>query len=283
MKLNDEQLAAKEALLFKQAGGRTIVDVTNVGLCRDPLGLARISRATGLNIIMGSGYYIDAALPVAFSEKTVEEIAEEIVRDIMVGVGDTGVCAGIIGEIGCSMPLTDLERKSLMAAAQAQRKTGAAINVHPSPSDELALEIIEILRQAGADLNHTVFSHCDCWNFARDTLRQIAEAGIYIEFDTFGCSFFPPFQGVHLDIPSDMNRINTVLELITEGYVSRILLSHDVFFKHCLTAYGGYGYAHILRDILPIIRSKGVSENHIHTLLTENPNRLLTFAPIENQ
>ena len=58
LKLTDEKLAIKEALLYKWAGGDTIVELSSVGFNRDPLGLARISRATGLNVVMGSGYYV---------------------------------------------------------------------------------------------------------------------------------------------------------------------------------------------------------------------------------
>jgi len=157
--LMDEKLAIKEALLYKGAGGDTIVDLTSISLARDPLGLARIARATGLNVIMGAGYYTEASHSPELATKTEEEITEEIVRDIMVGVGDTGVRAGIIGEIGCSTPLEDSERKVLRASAVAQRRTGAALNIHPSFSEDLVLEIIKILGDTGADLSRTAISH----------------------------------------------------------------------------------------------------------------------------
>ncbi len=159
LRLTDEQLAIKEALLYKWAGGDTIVELTPIGIARDPLGLARIARATGLNVVMGAGYYVGATHPLELAAKTEEEISEGIVRDIMVGVGDTGVRAGIIGEIGCSTPLTDSERKVLRASAAAQRRTGAALNIHPTMSEDGVLESIKILGDAGADLSRTVISH----------------------------------------------------------------------------------------------------------------------------
>ena len=153
--LQDEEIAIKEASFFKRAGGDTIVDVTSVGFGRDPLALARVSRATGLNI-MGAGYYIAKTQPADMDSKTDEEICEEIVREVTVGVGSTGICAGIIGEIGCSEPLIDNERKVLRAAAKAQRRTGAPLNIHPArkpkPDVSGCLEIIEILSKAGADI-----------------------------------------------------------------------------------------------------------------------------------
>ena len=99
MNMLDEQEAIEEAMLFKKAGGSTIVDVTNAGIGRDPKALARISRATGLNIVMGAGYYLGGSHPKDMSTKTEEDIAQEIVRDVNEGVDGTGIRAGIIGEI----------------------------------------------------------------------------------------------------------------------------------------------------------------------------------------
>jgi len=44
----DEEVVIEEVLLFKREGGCTIVELSNVNIGRDPLGLARISRATGI-------------------------------------------------------------------------------------------------------------------------------------------------------------------------------------------------------------------------------------------
>jgi phosphotriesterase-related protein len=280
LKLTDEQLAAKEALFYKWAGGSTIVELTcSYTLGRDPLGLARISRATGLNIVMGTGYYIALSHPSDTTTKTTEEITEEIVKDIVVGVGNSQVRAGIIGEIGCSTPLQETERKVLLASAEAQRQTGVALNIHPGFSDDSVLEIINILGDAGADLSHTVISHVDVWGFSRGTLCQLMDAGCFIEYDTFGHpGISAPFNGRYLDIPSDMQRINDIIELIAEGYLNQILVSHDICWKHQLVTYGGYGYGHILRYIVPVMQSKGISDEQIDTLLVENPKRLLTFT-----
>ena len=281
VKLMDEQVAIKEALLFKQAGGGTIVELSNNGLCRDPLALARIARATGLNVVMGAGYYIAGSHPPELVTKSVEEIAEEIIRDITVGVDDNGVRAGIIGEIGCSVPLDDTEVKVLQASAVAQRRTGAGLNIHPSPRDDLALKNIEILTDAGADLSRTVIDHVDCWGFSPTTKRKLLDAGFYIEYDTFGYEgVFLPLQGQVLEQTGidDTQIVEEIIQLAADGYLNQILVSQDICFKQLLTTYGGYGYAHIMRDMVPVMRYKGMSEDQIHTLLVENPKRLLTFA-----
>ena len=282
-KLTDEHLAIKEALLYKWAGGNTIVEVSLPGICRDPLGLARISRATGLNIVMGAGYYVGLSHPADLATKTEEEIAEEIVRDITAGVGNTGVRAGIIGEIGCSEPLTETERKVLRASAAAQQRTGAAISVHPSTNDDQTLEILNILSDSSADLSRTIICHVDVWNFKRTTCRKLADAGCYLEYDSLktNAEIYPPYYFLPrlVERPSNLHVVNDILELIGEGYLNRLLVAHDIAMKHHLVAYGGCGYAHILRDIVPVMQYKGISDDQIQTLLVENPKRVLSLAP----
>src|SRR4029453_11823098 len=93
LRLLDGGVGRDETLLFKHAGGQTMGDPTNGGLSRDPAGLARIARATGLHIVMGAGYYGQAAPPPALARRSVEDITREIVGDITVGVGATAVHA----------------------------------------------------------------------------------------------------------------------------------------------------------------------------------------------
>ena len=285
--LEDEQLAIKEALLYKWAGGDTIIELTPNGCGRDPLGLAHIARATGLNVVMGSGYYVGLSHPLELATKTEEEITKEIVRDIMVGVGPTTVCSGIIGEIGCSTPLEDNERKVLRASAAAQRRTGAAINIHPSYTEDLVLETINILSAAGADLSRTIISHCDRSSFRnRTSYHRLADAGCYLEYDVFGdvLAPFPPdawTEGRCVGRRSEADRINEIKCFIDEGYLNHILISQDVHMKHCYVTYGRSGYAHILRNIVPWMRQAGISDEQIHTMMVENPKRVLPFAPVK--
>src|SRR5437660_10392538 len=98
LRLEDEQAARDEILLFKDAGGRTVVDPTPRTLARDPLALARIARATGLHVVMGAGYYVAASHPPHMDRLSVDELAREMITAITVGVGRTGVRPGLIGQ-----------------------------------------------------------------------------------------------------------------------------------------------------------------------------------------
>ena len=277
LELLDEETAIAEALLYKRAGGGTIVDATTIGIGRDPLALARIARATGLNIVMGAGYYVDAAHPAGMNEKTEADIADEMVTDLTSGVGDTGVKAGIIGELGCTWPLTANERKVLRAAAGAQRKTGAPMLIHPGRNQGAPFEILETLEEAGADLGRVIMGHIDRTIADDSKLLDLAGVGCYLEFDLFGweTSYYALSD---MDMPSDAQRLGMVKRLIEEGHASRVVIAHDVCSKHRLVRYGGHGFSHILVNIVPGMREKGMSEADINAILVENPARVLAFA-----
>ena len=123
--------AIDEANIYKQYGGGSLVDATSIGIKRDAMGLARISRATGVNIIMGASYYVDAAHPASMDDMSEDDVVRQIVSDVTVGVDGTTFRSGVIGEVGCSWPLMPNERKALRASARAQQITGAPILIHP--------------------------------------------------------------------------------------------------------------------------------------------------------
>jgi len=276
--LEDEELAIKEASLFKLAGGKSMVDVTNWGIGRDLLVLTRISRATKLNIIMGTGYYtMDSGCAEALKTKSEDEIFEEIVQDIMVGTD--GICAGIIGEIGAdSWPLDDIEIKSLRAAVRAQRATGAALTIHPGRLEESPLQILKIIDKAGADISRVVINHLDRTAYSFESMVEMAKTGCYLEFDCFSMEgYYPRRYGV-FDVPNDAARVNYIIRLIDQGYLNQILISTDTCMKSRLVAYGGPGYAHIPDNVIPWMRAKGMSEEIINTITVENPKRMLTFV-----
>ena len=265
-------------MLYKQYGGGSLVDATSIGIARDPIGLVRISQAIGVNIIMGASYYVAPAHPPYMSSRTEDELAEQIVRDVMEGVDGTDTRSGVIGEIGCSWPLADSERKVLRASAMAQRLTSAPLSIHPGRDETAPLEIIKLLTEAGADLTHTIMCHLDRTVFLRDTLKTIAESGCYMEWDLFGRenSYYP--LNPKVDMPSDAKRMDDIAWIASEGYGRKVLVAHDICAKHRLEKYGGHGYYYILGHIVPRMRERGFSREAIDNILIDNPRDALTFA-----
>ena len=98
--LMDPATTIEEVGMYREAGGGAIVDATTVGIGRNPDALARISRESGVHVIMGAGFYVDAVHPDDMDERSVEDLAQQIILDIEQGVDGSGIKAGIIGEVG---------------------------------------------------------------------------------------------------------------------------------------------------------------------------------------
>jgi phosphotriesterase-related protein len=278
LRLLDERVARDEIALFRDAGGRTVVDPTPVSLARDPRALARIARATGLNIVMGAGWYVAASHPPDMDRRRVDDLVREIVDDVTVGVGDTGVRAGLIGEIGCTWPWTDNERKVVRAAVLAQRETGAPLMIHPGRNPRAPFDIAEFVRKEGGDLRRTIMCHIDRTIADVKTVIGLAQTGLWLEYDLFGLetSYYPYHPA--FDMPNDGGRMAHVLALCEAGHRDQLLLSHDIAYKTSLVRYGGYGYHHLLVNVVPRLRAKGADDASLRRLLVENPARAIVFA-----
>ena len=94
--------------------------------------------------------------------------------------------AGIIGEIGCQAPWTDLEKRVMRGAVVAQQQTGAAINVHPGRDPDQPQEVADFVSAQGADRSRVVISHIDRTIFDDERLFRLADSGCVIELDLFG-------------------------------------------------------------------------------------------------
>lgn len=274
----DIPIAIEEANLYKQHGGNSMVDTTPMLMGRDATGLARISRATGINVIMGGSYYVHWSHPKNMDSRSEQSVTEEIVRDVIEGVDGTKIKSGVIGEVGCTWPLEKNEIKVLRASAAAQRQTGAPMTIHPGEGEMAPLEIMEILIEAGGDPDHIIMGHLDRTIFLRDTLKKLAETGCYMQWDLFGIEQSYYWLDPNIDMPSDAKRMDDIAWISSQGYANKVLISHDVGMKHRLEKYGGHGYSYILGHIVPRMRSRGYTETAIEDIIVNNPRNVLTFS-----
>ncbi|HEC60939.1 MAG TPA: hypothetical protein ENI27_01645 [bacterium] len=271
--LADVDLAIDEILEFGRAGGKTIVDVTTSEFGRDPLALRHIARATGINIVAGTGHYIQAYHSSVVGSLSVEELAVEMTKEILEGISNSGVRAGVIGEVGTSVEIHPDERKVLAAAARVNRHLGVPVIVHTDSKSRLALEALHLLSEAGADLSKVSICHLDCGFFEDTYLEDILKTGARIELDTFGENFC-----LHPDYgPSDLDRVKLLKWLLDKGYACQIMLGGDICLKCRLHRYGGWGYDHLLRNVLPAMKRQGISDEQIDIMLVQNPRAFLDF------
>lgn len=276
-RLLNEADAIEEVERYKALGGGTIVDATSIGIGRDPGGLARISRATDVHVIMGSGYYVGELHPPEVEQLSEEQLAENIVGDIVDGVDGTGIKAGLIGEIGMTWPVQENEPMVLRAAARAQSMTGAPLMIHPGRVESAPLEHVRVVEEAGGNSERTIICHVERTLFDLRSMIELARTGCYVEFDLFGQEFgYYAFAAI--DMPNDATRVDYLIGLIEAGYRDRLLVSQDIYRKTALTKYGGEGYGHILENVVPLMQRKGMTQDDIDVIMLHNPARILAFV-----
>lgn len=277
--LGDLDEAIAELMQYKMAGGGTVIEVGVPGIGRDPVGLARVSRATGLNIICSTGMYIARSHPPYVKKKSIEELCQQMVEEITKGIGNTGIRAGAIkvamsGRTAAE-PFTEDEEKILRAAARAQAKTGVPMTVHPNFQGKHWSAYLDIIEKEGGDLSRFFASHVEFYSPDTEYQLSLLKRGIYVSFDQFGHEEYMDGAAPGSCFPPDKYRVNSILELVKAGYANRIVLANEIAIKCAYRKYGGHGYGHVLENIVPELRYKGVTEAQLNAMLVENPKRLL--------
>jgi predicted metal-dependent phosphotriesterase family hydrolase len=269
----DEPLILDELVAYRATGGSALVDLTLPGVGRDPTWLAGLARSAGLHVVMGCGWYRGAYYPpeARIDRRSVDDLADELVREATEGVGDSGIRPGIIGEIGTDKPwVSAIEERVHRAAARAARLTGLAITTHGVLS-AVALDQLRIFEDEGADPTRVVIGHADSYP-RMDHFLAIIERGASLEFDFLGMSFTPTERH------GEGRLVQLLCELIGRGHADRILLSQDVCHDSQLARYGGNGYTYLSRTFLPRLREAGVGGAEIETMTVANPRRILAIG-----
>ena len=134
---------------------------------------------------------------------------------------------------------------------------------------------MDILENAVADLSRVSVSHNTPYVYLADDFISYAQKGCYVAFDMLGMEVYGPVNYNWRDHP--LEPVETIKALIDRGYIEHILLSQDVCFTALYVENGGYGYAHILNNLVPLFKAGGITDDQINTIMVENPKRLLPF------
>lgn len=275
--IGSPEVAAFELREYKKAGGTLVADVTTSDFGRDARLLRKISEESGVNVIAGCGSYIDASVPEEIKAKSKDELRNAILNDIFVGMDGTDIKAGVIGEVGSSGVMTEFEKKSLKAAAEAQREAKCGMHIHACLWNREGLEALKYVIECGADPEKVCVDHADVL-LDEDYILGVLDLGAYIEFDDFGKEFYVDRKNRNLLLGSfatDVKRIEFMKKLIARGYTKQILVTNDICLKSMLHTFGGWGYDHVITNSIPMMEDLGLSEAEIHTIMTENPLRFL--------
>jgi phosphotriesterase-related protein len=262
--LDDSKAALAELASFRAAGGGSLVEVTPIDYGRDLTGLADLSRTSGVHIVAATGLHKDQWSAAYTNRLDEDELAEMFTGELRDGVD--GVKPGVI-KVGSSRErITDGERRAFVGAARAQRATGAPITTH-TDAGHLALEQLDLLRDAGADPERIVIGHLDRLldvEYHAAVLRQ----GAYVGYDQVGK---PKYA-------SDQQRAEALAELVRRGFGSKLLIAGDLGRRSYWRALGGHpGLDYIPRVFLGILSAAGLTPSQVEAMVLANPARVLGF------
>jgi len=275
----DEQERIDDAVFrlkaLAAAGVTTIVDPTVIGLGRDLARVALVNDQVDLNILVATGLYTVSDIPDYYryhGPGTIlggpEQMTELFVRELTVGVADTGIRAAFL-KCAVEQEFTPGVERVMRAVAQAHVRTGAPITVHTNPGARTGLITQEVLRSEGVDLGAVVIGHSgDTADL--DYLRELIDNGSYLGMDRFGLDIL---------LPNDQ-RVATIAALAAEGFADRMVLSQDAschidWFPAGVREQIAPNWHHtfVIEEVVPALRAAGVTEEQITTMLVDNPRR----------
>lgn len=291
-RLDDAAVMTAELTELRETGAATILEQSCPGLRIDVAEVARIAAAAGLTAVVSTGLYIEPSWPPELAALDEAALEAFMVAEIEEGIGDTGIRAGHIGEIG----VTDLgpaQARVLRAAARAAIRTGVAVTVHPGWDETCdGRAILPILTGEGLPPERVVLAHADAFFVEHDRRRlirdprtrrlstdyhsEVLDAGANISVDCFGHRW--NIAGNDWAIESDVDRLTGVVALVEAGYASQLVLGTDICFKLLTRRGGGLGYRHLTATILPLLRTLGIKEADITAMTIQNPAAVLRRA-----
>jgi phosphotriesterase-related protein len=268
--LDSYEDAKEEMAILKRAGVKTVLDPTNIGVGRKPQFLRRLAQELDMNFITSTGYYRNAFHPAEVEEMTSEEIEERMVREVLEGIEGTDIRAGMIGELGTTgNNIFPREEKVLIAGGRAQYMTKAPVMVHTEGRREIVMAALKILEENGANLEKVNICHVNGASWWRD----VVETGATMGYDTFGSTFNIDSE-VRLS-GSEQKDIDQLLRIFDAGYGHKVIMGNDICMKMRLHKYGGWGYDHILTNLVPHMKRAGFTAEHFRMLFEENPKQFL--------
>ena len=276
--MDDWETSAKEAAVFRKAGGCTVIDAQPGGCNRMAGGLAEISKRTGVQILCSTGFHKMIFYPEGhwIFRETGSQIADFFLKELTEGV-DNHCDTEISGEtaeqkaglIKCALNtenLTPQYKKLFRAAAEAAGKADRILMIHIEQGSD-PLQLLDFLQAEGMLPEKLVFCHLDRAVPDLQVHRKVLESGAYLEFDTIG----------RFKYHSDGEEIRIFRQHIADGFGKQLLFSLDTT-RARLAAYGPteIGLDYILRVFLNTMQEAGITKEQIYDISVQNPVRALT-------
>lgn len=257
---------------------RTVIDPCPMDMGRDVELYAEVSRKSGINLICATGAYTEAmGIPFTLNALSVDQITEIFIKEVEVGVGETGIKAGIIKIATGEGAVTPYERKLLTAAARAAKFTGVPLLSHTERCT-CGHDQIDIATGEGVRSSSLVVGH-SCGTKDLDYQKSLAERGAYVGFDRFGVEF---------EVPDSVRMVN-FKAMVDAGHRDRVMVSHDSV-SCWMGAIGNldpiqlknaspnHNLTHLFENIFPELQNMGMSRDNLERIITNNPRAFFEDA-----
>ncbi|MGW4754267.1 phosphotriesterase family protein [Streptomyces chartreusis] len=259
--LNDASAARAELDAFRAAGGSAVVQWTPYGMGRRAADLPPLSRAAGVQLVCATGLHQAAHYTPELLDEVRGKLADVFVSELTVGIGTSGVRAGIVKVAGGFHSLDAHARWTMTAAAEAHRATDAPIAVHLEAGTG-ALDVLDLLcGELGVLPHRVILGHL---NRSPDLVvhREAAASGCWLAFDG-------PSRAHHA---TDWRMPDAVLALAEAGFGHRLLLGGDTVVAGARSVDGGPGMPYLLRKVRPRL-ALALGEELVERVLVDNPGR----------
>jgi len=275
--MDEDDTQIEEMKRLKKAGCNLLVDATTADFGRNVQRLLNVSKQSGVMIVAGCGWYTDPTISEEDKQLSEDAMFDKMMTEINVGIDGTSMKAGIIGEIGTSGTMTPFEEKSVKVAGRVQKATGLGMHIHANLWTREGLNALKIALDAGADPEKVCINHTDVV-LDEKYILEVLKQGAIIEFDNFGKEYYVDRRNRNLldgSFATDVERVKFIVSLIEKGYEKQLLITNDICLKSMTHTYGGWGYDHVITNVIPMMKDFGISDEHIVLLMKENPLRFL--------
>jgi phosphotriesterase-related protein len=245
---------------------------------RDPILLKNLAKKTGLNIVVATGMYWEGEGSTRYYKwnqgvgRNIEDDFYELFkREITVGIGKTGVKAGLIKLASGDPTISDYEKIVFKAGVRAAKDTGVSITTH-CQGGTVGLAQQDLFLSLGANPKRIIIGHQNNSIDLNYHLAQLQRPGFFLGFDRTSLM--------------DPKAEDNIIELVKRGYANRLTISHDSVgtwlgrpftWPAAWKAVADNWYpTYIHKKFIPKAKAAGVTDEQINTIFVDNPRRFFT-------
>ncbi|HMQ51219.1 MAG TPA: hypothetical protein PKD98_03910 [Anaerolineae bacterium] len=264
--LNDPVRIDKELRDFRSAGGTTLIDCQPGGCGRSGRWLAKLSEGTDIQITATTGFHLKVYYPSDYWlwSASESEASDYFIKELTIGLYEYSEALATTIKVGYPGRIDGQTRTLMEGAAEAARRTGAAILFHTEAG--LNVEALPLFfEDRGVPADRLYLCHLDKRpDFGLH--RELAQAGALLGYDTFIRTEYKPRQNVW----------PLLMEMVRAGLEDHIAIGLDMARSARWRQFGGQpGLVYLADQLLSELHSQGLSEGTVSKLAGQNVAKFL--------